>query len=237
VVAVLSRSCVALAGVALAVSAHAARADGPDAKVSLAIESDADAWERSGFRLGLGLAYGDLSGLRGAPSGRLLGPELHVGVRLDRAWSLYSTFEYASASGRLGLSGLRFAGTLDPTWHVTRHFALGVGVGFGGIVEGRTGRPDVAPLGSTLDTSYTFPSSSPPLPSCSGVGLAALARATYSHVLGPRAQTMVELEVIGQDTTCTEPTGNLEPDTAEPIVRRQYWSHAGATLLWGVTWR
>ena len=62
-------------------------------------------------------------------------------------------------------------------------------------------------------------------------------RATYTYVIGPRAATNVELTVMGQDTTCEQSTGQLDPDTAQPIVRRQFWSHAGAALMWGVTWR
>ena len=137
----------------------------------------------------LGLVYGRLVGLEGAPSGRLLGATVRVGLRLDADWSVLASFQYASASAPGGLSGLRFAGTIDPTWHVTRHLALALGLGFGGIVEGRTGRPDVDPLPDTLETSYTFPSATPPLPSCSGVGAAALARAEWTFVLGPRSAT------------------------------------------------
>ena len=162
----------ALVVATVAVSASVARADAPpapaapatapaadsdgEAKLSLPTESDRLAWTRPGFRLGIGLAYGELVGLRGAPSGRLLGVALHAGLRLDADWSLIVSFDYARASAAGGLSGLRFAGTLDPTWHVTKQLALAVGFGFGGIVEGRTDRPDVDPLGSTLDTSYTF---------------------------------------------------------------------------------
>jgi hypothetical protein len=206
-------------------------------KLSLPTEADRVAWTHSGFRLGLGLAYGRMIGLRGAPSGRLLGPVLHAGLRLDEDWSIYASFQYASAAASGGLSGLRFAGTIDPTWHVTRSFALALGLGFGGIVEGRTGRMDPDPLGSTLATSYTFPSASHPLPSCSGVGAAALARATYSAVLGPRSTTNVELEVIGQYTACIDRTGRVDPDTAQPIVREQFWPHTGVQLVWGVAWR
>jgi len=206
-------------------------------KLSLPTESDRVAWTKSGFRLGLGLVYGRMQGLRGAPSGRLLGAELHAGLRLDPDWSIYASFQYASASQHMGLSGLRFAGTIDPTWHVTRSLALAIGFGFAGIVEGSTGRPDVEPLGSNLDTSYTFGSSNPPLPQCQGVGAAGLLRATYAIVLGPRAETNVELEAFGQYTACIDRTGQVDPDTAQPIVREQYWPHAGVTLSWGVTWR
>jgi hypothetical protein len=206
-------------------------------KLSLPTESDRLAWLKSGFRLGLGLAYGELSGLRGPPSGRLLGAQLHAGLRLDADWSILASFQYASVSKSGGLSGLRFAGTIDPTWHITPRFSLAVGFGFGGIVEGNTGRADVMPYGSTLDTTYTFPDAKTPLPSCSGVGAAGLVRAEYQWVLGPRSATSVAFEVIGQYTACVNRTGNVEPDTATPIERHQSWAHAGATVAWGITWR
>lgn len=223
---------------AAAANPPAAGADdeGPP-KLSLPTESDRDAWLRSGFRLGLGVAYGQLYGLGGAPSGRLLGFQLRFGLRLDADWSVMTSFQYALASKAGGLSGLRFAGTLDPTWHATRHLALAVGLGFGGIVEGSTGRPDVDPLPSTLDTSYTFPNARHPLPSCSGVGVAGLLRAEWSFVLGPRAATSLSLEAIGQWTGCVADTGRVEPDTGLSIVRRQWWPHLGATAGWGITWR
>src|ERR1041385_2469165 len=92
------------------------REEDAPAKLSLPTEADREAWTRPGFRLELGLTYGRLEGLRGAPSGRLLGPTLRAGLRLDRDWSLITSFEYASARGSHGgLQGLRFAGTLDPT--------------------------------------------------------------------------------------------------------------------------
>jgi hypothetical protein len=210
--------------------------EGPP-RLSLPTESDRDAWLRSGFRLSLGLVYGRLAGLEGAPSGRLLGATVRLGLRLDAAWSVLASFQYASASAQGGLSGLRFAGTVDPTWHATRHLALALGLGFGGFVEGRTGRPDVEPYRDTVETSYTFPSASPPLPSCSGVGVAALARAEWTFVLGPRTATNLGLEVVGQWTGCIDDTGRVEPDTGHEIVRRQYWPHVGAVGAWSFTWR
>ncbi|MBV8756569.1 MAG: hypothetical protein JO257_04825 [Deltaproteobacteria bacterium] len=206
-------------------------------RLSLPTESDRAAWTQPGFRLALGMAYGRMQGLRGAPSGRLLGPLLHAGLRLDKDWSIYASFMYAGASQSKGLSALRFAGTIDPTWHATPSLALAVGFGFAGLVEGRTSRPDPDPLGSTLDTSYTFPDASHPLPSCSGVGAAGLARGTYAYVMGPRATFNVELEVFGQYTACIDRTGRVEPDTARPIIREQYWPHVGVSLALGFAWR
>jgi hypothetical protein len=206
-------------------------------KLSLPTEADRDAWRRTGFRMGLSMAYGQLVGLEGAPSGRLLGALLRLGIRLDGDWSLMGSLQYDRASAAGGLSGLRFAGTLDPTWHVTNHLSLAIGLGFGGIVEGSTSRPEVTPLPGSLSSSYTFPSASPPLPSCSGVGVAALARAEWTVVLGPRSTTSVALEAVGQWTGCVDDTGLNDSDTGQAIVRRQWWPHTGGTLQWGFTWR
>jgi hypothetical protein len=206
-------------------------------KLSLPTEADRDAWRRTGFRMGLGMAYGELAGLEGAPSGRLLGFLLRLGVRLDSDWSLVGSFQYDRASSAGGLSGLRFAGTLDPTWHVTNHLSLAIGLGFGGIVEGGQSRPEISPLPGSLSSSYTFPSASPPLPSCSGVGLAGLARAEWTIVLGPRSATSFALEAVGQWTGCVDDTGQVNNDTGLAIVRRQWWPHAGGTFQWGFTWR
>jgi hypothetical protein len=210
--------------------------EGPP-RFSLPTQSDRDAWLRGGFRLSLGLTYGRLAGLEGAPSGRLLGPTIRVGLRLDASWSLFASFQYAAAEAPGGLSGLRFAGTVDPTWHATRHLSLAFGLGFGGIVEGFTGRPDPDPRSGSIETSYTFPRPSPPLPSCSGVGVAGLARAQWSFVLGPRTSTDLGLEVLGQWTGCVADTGRVEPDSGQAIVRRQWWPHAGAVGTWSFTWR
>ena len=218
-------------------SAASSSDDDGEPRLSLPTQADRVAWQTSGFRLGLGLVYGRLIGLRGAPSGRLIGPTIRVGLRLDQRWSILASFQYAAASQSGGLSGLRFAGTIDPTWHVTPSLSVAVGFGFGGIVEGRTGRMDAMPLPSTLDTSYTFPDARTPIASCSGVGAAGLARIEWSYVIGPRAQTAVSLEVVGQWTGCVDDTNRVEPDTGTAIVRRQWWPHTGATLGWGVAWR
>ena len=58
-------------------------------------EADRDAWARSGFRLGLGLSYGHLVGLQGAPSGRLLGACCGSGFVSIADWSLMASLQYA----------------------------------------------------------------------------------------------------------------------------------------------
>jgi len=210
--------------------------EGPP-RLSLPTQSDRDAWLRSGFRLSVGLTYGRLIGLQGTPSGRLLGPTVRVGLRLDADWSLFASFQYNDTADPGRFSALRFAGTIDPTWHATRNLSFALGLGFGGLVGGISGRPDVDPLPETIETSYTFPSTSPLLPSCTGVGVAGLARVEWTFALGPRTATGLGLEMLGQWTTCVEETGRVEPDSGQAIVRRQYWPHTGVTGTWSFTWR
>ena len=208
--------------------------EGPP-RLSLPTEADRDAWRRDGFRLGIGLHYGEMFGLAGAPRARLIGATVRLGLRLDSDWSLLASFQYSVMSR--GLTGLRFSGTLDPTWHATRHLSLAVGLGFAGISGGSTGGPDIAPLPNTLDAPYTFPSANPPMPSCTGGGLAALARAEWAIVLGSRSATTFGVEGFGQWTGCEDDTGLVEPDTGQAIVRRQFWPHLGVTGTVGILWR
>jgi hypothetical protein len=205
-------------------------------RLSLPTETDRDAWLRAGFRLALGFTYGRVVGIDGAPGGRLIGAAVRFGLRLDASWSILSSFQYGDASSKSSLYGLRFMGTIDPTWHATRHLALAVGLGFGGLVGGNHG-PDIPPQPSTLGASYTFPSPSPSLPTCSGVGAAGLVRAEWSWVLGPRSATGLGLELDGQWTGCVDDTGLVEADTGQAIVRRQWWPQLGLTGTWSVTWR
>jgi len=223
------------------VPADASATDADDAlpfKLSLPTEDDRTAWRGAGLRLQLGMVYGRLWGLSGVPSGRILGPIIRVGARLDDAWSVLASFQYASVSGDGGLSGLRFAGTIDPTWHVTDSLDLAIGFGFAGLVEGNTGRSEPDASGrATLVSSYTMPKSSPPIPSCVGVGAAGLLRASWLYVLGPIFSSGFSLEVDGQWTGCKDSLNRVEPDTAQPIYRVQWWPHMGATLAWVAAWR
>jgi hypothetical protein len=209
----------------------------PPPRLSLPTESERALWEKPGFRLMRGRAYGELFGLDGAPSGRLVGPIIRLGVRLDETWSLLGSFEYLYASASGGLSGIRYAGTIEPTWHATERFSLAVGLGFGGIVEGGNARAEPNPQPSTLDASYTFPNAKTPISSCTGVGMTGLVRGDYLYVLGPRSSTGLSAEVNGQWTGCVADTGRVEPDSASAIVRRQWWPHVGLSLAWMFAWR
>jgi hypothetical protein len=204
-------------------------------RLSLPTEADRDAWLRDGFRLGIGLHYGEMFGLAGVPNARLIGATVRLGLRLDADWSILTSFQYSVMSR--GITGLRFSGTLDPTWHATRHLALAVGLGFAGISGGSTGGPDIAPLPNTLDSSYTFPTAHPTMPTCTGGGIAALARAEWAIVLGSRSATTFGVEGFGQWTGCEDDTGLVEPDTGQAIVRRQFWPHVGVTGTVGILWR
>jgi len=209
----------------------------PPPRLSLPTESDRELWRKPGFRFGLGLVYGRLYGIGGPPDYQTIGPTIRGGLRLDEAWSLMGSLQYLYATGAAGAKGLRFAGTIEPTWHATSHLSLAAGIGFGGIVEQGSSRPDPDPKSGTLDSSYTFPDASHPLSTCNGVGVAGLLRAQWLFVMGPRSSTGLALQFDGQWTACVDDTGRLEPDTATSIVRRQWWPHLGGSLTWEIQWR
>ena len=121
---------------------------------------------------------------------------------------------------------------------VNDHWNLAVGVGFGGLVEAGTSRPDPdAQLSSQLVSSYSHPNARTPVRSCSGLGVAAVARVEWLTVLGPLSTTGFALEGTGQWTRCVSGTNNVEPDTAQAITIRQWWPTVLGTLSWMVGWR
>jgi hypothetical protein len=208
-------------------------------KLSLPTEEDREAWTKAGFRLSIGLTYGRMKGLRGAPSGQLLGPLLRVGMRLDKSWSIMSTFEYSGADSATNgnvLSGLRFAGTIDPTWHPTRSLSIAIGFGFGGLLSQTLG-DDPSPTSEEISSPYTFPNARRPVNDCAGVGVSGLLRGEWMYVLGPRVAFSIAAQVMGQWTHCIDETGRVEDDTGQAIERYQYWPHIGSTLTAGFTWR
>ena len=107
----------------------------PPPRLSLPTESDRELWRKPGFRFGLGLVYGRMYGINGPPSAKLIGPTIRMGIRLDESWSLMGSFQYLFAFGKGGMGGARYAGTIEPTWHATAHLNVGVGIGFGGLVD------------------------------------------------------------------------------------------------------
>lgn len=206
-------------------------------KLSLPTQSDRAAWLTPGFRVQMGGGYGTWHGLSGAPSGSLLAYIVRVGARLDADWSLVSSLQLARINYG-DHSGLRYVGTVDPTWHATESLEFAVGFGFSGIVEGNTGRVDPdAVQKASLVSSYTLPNTYPPVPSCDGTGTAALARAAWNIVLGPMSAGSLAIEFDGQWTVCSDRLGQVEPDTAKTNYRRQWWPHMGGTIAWLFAWR
>ncbi len=221
--------------VPLAAAASASDDDVPF-RISLPTVADVEAWREAGFRIQLGYGYGAMFGVNGTPNATTQTFLLRAGARLDDDWSLLASFAYAAARG--GVVGLRFMGTIDPTWHLGDHLELALGAGFGGLVEGFTGRddPDVAQR-DALVASYTYPNTDHLLRSCTGIGAAALLRLGWAIVLGPLSAGVISLQADGQWIACEESLGRVEPDTARPIVRRQWWPHLGGNVTWTFAWR
>ena len=81
-----------------------------EAKTSLAIVSDDEAWRESGFRVGLGYAYDSVIGQGGAPDGPHHTLMVRLGARLDANWSLFAGLRYGAKFGQR--PGLRYSGKI-----------------------------------------------------------------------------------------------------------------------------
>jgi hypothetical protein len=206
-------------------------------RLSLPTEEDRAAWRRSGFRLALGVVYGQLRGAGKVPDLSLKGVAIRPGIQLDPAWSVYLPLQYALTSR----DGARFAAAVEPTWHVTPSIALGLGVGYGGLIGvhpydfGLQEGPE-AELGAR-GQSYTVPDAKKPLSECTGTGVTALARVEVGYVLGPRSRTHVALEALAQWTGCEENAEGRDSFSGVQYTLRQYWGHRGVSLSWGIEWR
>jgi hypothetical protein len=216
----------------------APRDDDGAVRLSLPTEEDRAGWRRSGFRLALGVLYGDLRGSGAVPDLTLKGVAIRPGIRIDPQWSIYLPLQYALTSH----GGARFAAAVEPTWHVTPSLAIGFGVGYAGLIAVTTyglfaaGQGPENDLGM-LGQSYTFPDAKAPVSTCDGVGIAALVRAELGYVLGPRSRTHLALEALGQRTGCEESASGRDSFTGNQYKFRQWWSHTGLSLSWGIEWR
>ena len=212
-------------------AARRAKDDEGPPRFSLPTQSDRDAWLRGGFRLSLGpdVRPPRRPGRRAQrPAARPEGARRPAPRRRLVAVRVVSIQRRARTAGRS--SALRFAGTIDPTWHATRHLSLAFGFGFGGIVEGITRptrrRPDCRTRSRPRTRS---PTRARRCRAAAASARRAGARASGRTCSGRARRPASALEVLGQWTGCVADTGRVEPDTGQAIVRRQWWPHAGAT--------
>jgi len=207
-------------------------------RLSLPTEEDRAAWRRSGFRLALGVLYGQLRGTREVPDLTLKGVVIRPGIRIDPEWSVYLPLQYATTSK----GGARFAAAVEPTWHITPSFGVGFGLGYAGLIGIFPYDPELPNPGPEMeldnaDQSYTFGESKKAIRSCDGGGMTALVRAELGYVLGPRSRTHVALEALGQRIGCEEDGNGEDKFTGRQHQFRQWWGHSGVTLSWGIEWR
>jgi hypothetical protein len=207
-------------------------------RLSLPTEEDRAAWRRSGFRLALGIIYGDLRGARQIPDLTLKGVAIRPGIRIDPQWSIYLPLQYATTSR----GGGRFAAVVEPTWHITPSIALGFGVGYAGLIGvspyDQFAPPDGPENGVDVQgQSFTFPEGVKPVAACDGVGVTAVARLEAGYVLGPRTRTHLALELLAQRTGCEESAAGRDSFTGAEYMFRQWWVHRGMSLSWSIEWR
>lgn len=223
---------------ATAVALVAPRAWADDAeprfRLSLPTEEDFEAWRQPGFRVQLAYAFGGLRGQSLTPSMTAHSAELRLGVRLDEFWSLYGTFRYAVARG--DRSGLRFSGTVEPTFHIIAGLSASLGVGIAGFVTGNSLGEVVPPDGGVV-ASYTYPTTQPPLGACTGEGVMALARLEYLFVVGSLFSTGPAVQTGLQWTGCRQSLDAIDFDTGEGVELKQFWTHHTWSFSWVLAWR
>lgn len=203
-------------------------------RVSLPTEEDTELWKQSGFRFQFGYAFGWLDGAGELPSAMAHEIVVRAGARLEPEWSLFGTLSYGFTDGEI--CGVRFIATIEPTFHPVPELAIALGWGLGGFVETASTRPDPAPeQEESLVAPYTMTEGV--IPVCTGLGTAAVLRVDYQFVLGNLFSMGPSLEGAVMWTGCEEDTGRVEPDTAEAIVRRQWWQHYTISAGWMFSWR
>ena len=197
--------------------------------------TDDEQWARSGFRLGLGYYQSTLSGFGASPSGIIDGVEIDVGARLDSAWSLSGALRYGVGSEEL--SGLIFSGMLTSAWH-WGGLSLGVGVGVRGYIEQREARPNPhLSLMTDVIAPYTLSEDLAPLTRCVGFGPLSGLSLKYHFPISQITALTLGARVDASRVGCELETDRVEPDTAQGIYLRQYWTSWSWSWVGGFTWR
>ena len=204
-------------------------------KESEQILSDTERWRSPGFRLGLAYHESVISGLDTTPSGEIRGVQIHLGARLEREWSIDGDLRYGVGRGALG--GLIFSGMLSGAWHWL-DLSVALGVGVAGYAEQADVRVNhYAMLMNEVVASYTLPQKSPPLAQCVGFGPMTGFKLSYqlplTQITALQLGARVDLARVG----CEQDTERVEPDTAQGIVLRQYWTSWSWSWLAGIAWR
>jgi hypothetical protein len=209
-------------------------------RLSLPTETDRDAWREPG--LSVQLAYGQswFGGSGPALPFSTNAFSLRTRVRLDAWWSAAAVFTYEAAGGEF--SGLRWAATVEPTFHPLPDVGVSLGVGYAGLMGNSTaamvGTPsDKPPVDRSQEVAPRDFAPGELLTACTGGGLVALARIDWIFALGPLFATGPYADAGVQWTHCTAPLGGSDAETGEAIVGRQWWRHGGATVGWWLAWR
>lgn len=202
--------------------------DGYVLRLSLPTEADADAWMEPGFLVQLGFSMGALRGTGAALSFPTTSFQLRPRVRIDRWWSLATTFSFSLVGG--DFSGLRWSATIEPVFHPLRQLGIAVGVGYGGLNVFGGGNDFGEFTGQETITNGAH------ISPCAGGALSTLMRADYLFVVGPLFATGPFVTAEGQWTRC-EIYGGNDNETGLRHTRRQWWSQVGGSAGWWLTWR
>lgn len=213
----------------------------PTTRVSDPLAGDREVWRTSGFRLQLGVGYALFAGGPTVPVVQSFDIAVNVGWRFTLRWGAMAAFRYAFLVN--GLSGVRWTATLEPVFHFGNGFWLSAGAGYGGI-WGETGNreypyrsvlsdPDQIDLNRPFDRAEV-----PPFVRCNGDGIAAVARAGLTLIVGDLFSTGPMIEIDGQWTLCSDEGFNqFVQDNEEIQIPKQWWSYFTVGASWIFAWR
>lgn len=208
----------------------------PIERVSLHQGTVADAWASPGFRLGLAFSAGGLWGEQGAADATVVGATIRAGWRFNRRFSLLSAFTYHVLLG--DLVGLRYAITLEPTWHPVAGLSLGIGVGYAGIVGQRDDNygPLAGSEGRETQPGVYAPPDPITLSDCNGGGIVGVLRAGYLFRIGRVGSTGPIASFFAQGSRCVaDDEWGYESSYDRELV--DWWPHLGFSLAWTFLWR
>jgi hypothetical protein len=209
--------------------------DGYRVLLSMPTEDDRTAWLKPGPRVDLALEEGRLWGRGPAPLVTTTTAHLRLRMRIDRQWSIGLNAGYSVARG--AYTGTRWSAVVEPTFHPLPSLGVSLGIGYGGLDVRLPTAPGRRGQGIPTEFYSRTLGDAEKMYACSGGAWVSQARVEYLWVVGPLFSTGPYLQTDLQWTGCQEKFTNIDRDTGQLAVGRQWWLHRGGALGWWFSWR
>lgn len=221
-------------------TAQANEQPSPRQRSSESVDAAGDGWKGAGFRLGVGYRFDLRWSTDYPPNLEAHGFVIRPHYRLNRNWGLGVNLSYAIAGQTF--SGLGWSLALETTFWPMEGLSFTLGAGYGGLMVDcrKTGlcphtvSTDWAGVPLTQDRPL---SADEQLGACTGGGPVGILRVDYQWVLGPMFATGPFIQTHLQSNRCEYEAGGVSPDTGESLHYYDWWTFAGTSAGWWLTWR